>query len=864
MRALCLLILSGCAGAQQYVISTIAGGAAPPSPVTATQASIGDPARVICDSAGNVYFTSLHSVFKVDPGGVLTRVAGNGRAGNSGDQGLATSAQLSDPMGMALDGGGNLYVADRDANVVRRIAGGVITTVAAGLHRPFDVAIDPRGGIYVADTGNDRVVRVGADGSLADIAGGGAFNRPEGLAFDSAGNLYIADTFNGRIRRFSSDGRLTTIAGTGATGIFSGDGGPAVNAALSLPTAVAVDSQDNLYVADFGNGRVRKISGGMIDTVLGSSIGVPVIDGEPAFSARLIGPTGVAIDRNGAIYFAEGGIGSGSGLARGDYRVWKVPPSGELRTLAGTGVPSFAGDGGPLTAAQFHSPSAAAFDGIGNLFIADTANHRIRRVDTDGNLATLLGDGTPGFAVDFGNPSGAHLNSPHGLVADASGGIYFADTGNNRVRRYQPGGNLFTYAGNGNAAYFGDGGRATSASLNQPEGLALDAAGNLYIADSLDNAVRKVTPAGVITTIAGTGLTGFAGDGGPATRAQLNRPRAVAVDTLGNVYVADSGNHRVRIIEAGGNIHTIAGNGGTEFFPGDSEGTSVSLSDPRGVAVDSAGNVYIADTGHNRIRKLFPSGAITTIAGYDGTCCYSGDNGLAVTARLNAPTGLMLGSGGSLYIADSGNGAIRVLRPIATSVSVAAVTNAASNLTGPVAPGELVTLYGPGLDSVRRITFNGLSAAVLYATTNQAGAMVPPGLSGSSAQLIVETASTVSAPFAVQVAPVAPGIFTADASGKGQALAVNQDGARNGRDHSTGAGETLTLYVTGEGQGNPISVTIGGAPATVQYAGPVTPLAVPGVLQVTVIVPDRVFGTLPVIVSAARVPTQDGVTLVVR
>ena len=449
-------------------------------------------------------------------------------------------------------------------------------------------------------------------------------------------------------------------------------------------------------------------------------------------------------------------------------------------------------------------------------------------------------------------------------MADASGAIYFADTNNNRVRKYQPGGNLFTYAGNGNAAYFGDGGQATKASVNKPEGLALDGAGNLYIADSFDNAVRKVTPSGVITTIAGNGLTGFAGDGGPATRAQLNRPRAVAADSAGNVYVADSDNHRVRRIDTAGNINTIAGNGSIEFFPDDSSGVSSSLTNPAGVAVDAQGNVYISDTGHNRVRKLFPSGAITTIAGYDGACCYSGDNGLAAGARLNAPTGLMVDAAGRVHIADSGNSAIRVLRPVATGVSIAAVTNAASNLTGPVAAGELVTLYGTGLESVKRITFNGLTAPVLYATTNQTGAMAPAGLTGTSAQVIVETASAVSSPFSVPLAAVAPGIFTADASGKGQALAFNQDGSRNGSDHATGAGEKLTMFVTGEGSNSPVTATIGGAPAEISYSGPVTPAPVPGVREVTVIVPDRVFGTLPVILSFARVPTQDGVVLAVR
>jgi uncharacterized protein (TIGR03437 family) len=880
MRALCIFLLTSCAAAQQYVISTVAGGIPPTTPSAATRASVGDPARVLADGAGNVYFTSLHSVFKVDNSGNLTRVAGNGRSGNSGDLGLATSAQLSYPMGMALDASGSLYVADRDANVVRRISGGSITTVASGLNQPFDVAIDSRGALYVADTGNHRVVRVGADGSLADVTPGGSLNRPEGIAFDSQDTLYIADTFNGRIRKVAVDGQFSTIAGTGSTGVFSGDGGPAVNAAVSLPTAIALDPQGNMYLADFGNARVRKISNGIITTVAGSATGAPVFEGEAAVNVRLAGPTGVAAGRSGAVYFAEGSIGSGSGLARGDYRVWQVAPTGELRTLAGTGSSSFAGDGGPASAAQLNSAAGAGFDTQGNLYIADTNNHRVRRIEPDGTITTIAGNGTAGFAVDFGSPTAALLNSPRGVVADSTG-IFVADTANHRVRKIQPGGNIFTYAGNGNASYFGDGGRATAAGVNQPEGMALDAAGNLYIADVLDNAVRKVTTAGVITTIAGTGLTGFGGDGGPAVRALLNGPRAVAVDAAGNVYIADSGNNRIRRVDTNGAIQTIAGNGATDFFPEDSAGTTSSLSDPRGVAVDGAGNVYISDTGHNRVRKLFPGGAISTIAGFDGACCYAGDGGLAALARLNQPAGLTLDAAGNLYVADAGNSAIRLLRQVATSVSIAAVTNAASNLIGPISPGELITLYGTGMDTVKKVTINGIAAPLLYATTSQVGAVTPYGVSGSNAQITIETATAVSSPFQVSIATTAPGIFTADASGKGQALAVNQDGSRNGTGRGAGAGEVLTLYVTGEGQTNPagvdgqiavapaptpigpITVTIGGAPAEVRYAGG-APGLVAGVMQVNVVVPDRVFGTLPVVVTAARVPSQPGVTVTVR
>ncbi|MDE3165230.1 MAG: hypothetical protein KGN36_05440, partial [Acidobacteriota bacterium] len=522
MRAFLLPILATCAAAQQYVISTLAGGVPPATPMAAPSAAIGDPARVTADAAGNLYFSSLHSIFQVDSSGTLTRIAGNGRAGYTGDSGPALSAQLDTPMGIAVSSAGDIYVADAGANAVRRISGGIITTAATGLSRPFDVALDPGGTLYVADTGNQRVVRVAAGGALSDVIAGSTLNNPEGLAFDAAGNLYIADTFNGLVRRLSPDGSLTAVAGNGSIGVFGGDQGPATAAAISLPVAITVDAKGNLYVADFGNGRVRMVASGTIRTVAGSTNGARAIEGELAVNTRLEGPTGVAVRSDGTVCFVQGGIGSGSGLAVGDYRVWTVDSGGVLHIAAGTGAPNFSGDGAAASAAQLDSPAALAFDAAGNLYAADTANQRIRRIAVDGTIATVVGTGVAGFAVEYGNPAGAQFSFPRGVAVTPSGGILIADTSNNRVRRYDPGGNIYTYAGNGNGSYYGDGGPATAASVNHPEGIVLESAGNLDLADTVDNAVRKVAPDGTITTLAGTGAPGFAGDGGPAAKAQLD------------------------------------------------------------------------------------------------------------------------------------------------------------------------------------------------------------------------------------------------------------------------------------------------------------------------------------------------------
>ena len=908
-RVLGFLLFGGSVWAQQYVISTIAGGTAPPTPAAAAKASIGDPTRVAVDAAGNVYFSSLHSIFKVDSSGTMTRFAGNGRPGNSGDGSQASSAQLLFPMGLAVDAAGNIFVADRDANVVRRIATtGIIQTVAgngtpgyqgdggpataAQLNSPFAVAVDAQGNLYIADTNNVVVRKVTPNGTISTYAGSGTrgfggdggqarnawFDGPEGVAIDANGVLYIADTFNGRIRQVAADGTITTAAGVGSTGIFGGDNGPPTSAALSLPTDVAVDRSGNPYIADFGNSRVRMVANGVITTVAGRNNGAPIVEGEEAVNARLNGPTGVAVDRNGNFYFVESGVGSGTGLARGDYRVWQVF-AGLLMTLAGNGLASFGGDGTSATAAQFDTPTGVAIDAGGNVLIADSQNQRLRKI-LRGIVTTIAGTGTAGFNGEVVLPATAQLNTPRGVAADSSGNYFVADTGNRRVREGQPGGNLFTRAGNGNASYFGDGLPATQASVNQPEGVAVDTAGNIYIADTFNNVVRKVTTDRVIHTIAGFGTPGFSGDGGAATSARLDRPRSVAVDASGNVYVADTGNNRIRKIDTLGNISTVAGDGSTEFIPADGVATQQGLADPRGVAVDRAGNLYVAETGHNRVRMISQAGAITTIVG-NGQCCYTGDGGLGTSAQVNQPWGVAVDSAGNVYVADSGNNAIRLLAPVSAAIQVGAVVNAASNLPGPVAPGELVVLYGTGLAGVQTVLFNGVAGPLVYSSAGQTGTAVPYATTSGTVQVVAQSSATASSPVTVSVAATAPGVFTADGSGRGQAAVVNQNGTPNGTGSPAPVGSVISLFATGEGQTSPagvdgktagsappapiapVSVTIGGVAATVNYAGG-APGAIAGIMQVNAVVPSGVSGAVAVVVTIGGVSSQGGVTVVVK
>ena len=354
------------------------------------------------------------------------------------------------------------------------------------------------------------------------------------MAVDAAGTLYIADSGNNRIRK-ESGGTITTVAGNGNQG-FSGDGGLATGASLNAPQGVAVDSTGNLYIADSFNDRIRKVS------------------------------------------------------------------SGTVTTVAGNGAYRFSGDGGPSTSASLNFPSGVATDSAGNLYIADLGSFRIRKV-SEGRITTAAGNGSAGFSGDGGAATSASLgpSDPYYLseiAVDSAGNLYIADYWNNRIRKVS-GGTITTVAGNGNQGFSGDGGPATRAALNTPQGVAVDSAGNLYIADTDNNRIRKVS-GGTITTVAGNGNQGFSGDGGPATRAALNTPQGVAVDSAGNLYIADTDNNRIRKV-SGGTITTVAGNGNQGFSGDGGPAASASLNYPVGAAVDSAGNLYIADTDNNRI-----------------------------------------------------------------------------------------------------------------------------------------------------------------------------------------------------------------------------------------------------------------------
>jgi sugar lactone lactonase YvrE len=713
------LLFAGIGFAQSSSTSTITTYAGPPLPVSGAQAitqAFDFPSSVIADGAGGFYFASYlqHRIYRVDSGGTLSVIAGSGAQGFGGDGGPATSAHLSYPVGVAVDGAGNLFIADLQNNRIRKVSPvGIITTVAgttfgfsgdggaatsAQLVHPEGVAVDGAGNLFIADTFNQCIRKVGSDGIITTVAGtgvsgfsgdGGAATsaqlvNPWGVAVDGAGNLFIADSGNNRIRKVTAAGIITTVAGT--TLGFSGDGGAATSAQLVNPWGVAVDGAGNLFIADTSNNRIRKVTvDGIITTVAGTGTRGFSGDGGPATSAQLSVPEGVAVDGAGNLFIAE----------FNNQRIRKVTAAGIITTVAGTGISGFSGDGGPATSARSSSANGVVVDGAGNLFIAD-GNNRIRKVTAAGIITTVAGTGILGFSGDGGPATSAQLSFPYGVAVDGAGNLFIADTGNNRIRRVTAAGIITTVAGNGVPGYSGDGGPATSAQVPDPLGVAVDGAGNLFIADSEhtvtkfgNSHIRKVTPAGIITTVAGTTF-GFSGDGGPATSAQLDGSSGLAVDGAGNLYIADSLNNRIRKVGSDGIITTVAGGGPGGLGDG-GPATSAHLFEPSGVAVDGAGNLFIADTGDDRIRKVTVDGVITTVAGSGfregGFSGFSGDGGAAASAQLNFPYGVALDAAGNLFIADTGNFRIRKVtftESVSFSITDHGGTSVVSSGTSPV------------------------------------------------------------------------------------------------------------------------------------------------------------------------------------
>jgi uncharacterized protein (TIGR03437 family) len=886
---------------------------------------------IAADSAGNLYIAEVSNqrIRKINTAGVINTIAGNGTAGFSGDSGPATSAALNGPSSVAVDAAGNVYFVDGFNLRVRKVdTAGTITTVA-GSGSGF-----PSG-----------------DGGPAVSAG----IDPGSVAVDSSGNLYIADPTFGAIRQVNPAGIITTVAG--CLCFTLGDGGLATNAHLYMPSGVAVDPAGNIYIADSFNVRIRKVSSGVQGVALtvtptalsfsytsgaaippsqnvtvlslGSTLSVtasvsttsggswlsvsPGSGSTPALALTIsVNPVGLPANTySGTVTLTPGGAGNSPATIPVTLTVSGGSSPNLITTFAGGGSTTGSGDGGRATSAFFLGPVAVATDNAGNVYFAQTIPDIIRKVNPAGTISTYAGNGNISFAGDGGPALSASFSNIQGLAVDSAGNLYIADTSNQRIRKVAPSGTVSTFAGNGNTGASGDGGPAASATFLGPGAVAVDSAGDVFIADTSNDRIRKVNTAGIISEVAGGAvLAGFAGDGGPAIGAGLFLPSGVGVDTAGNVYIADVADYRIRKVNSAGVISTVAGTGVKGFSGDGGPAASAQISGVAhmGLVVDSAGNLYFSDQGNHRVRKVTPGGTISTVAG-NGLPSFSGDGGPATAAGLNNPLDLALDSAGNLYIADDGNNRIRKVAlgaglPGTPNISANGVVNGASFQPGVVA-NSWVTIQGSNLASTTdtwnhsivngnlptsldgvSVTIGGQRAYINYISPGQIN-LLAPNVSPGPVQVIVTTPAGTGAAFTATAAAYGPAFFTWPGN---QVVATRQDYSLAAKDGTfAGAttvaakpGDVLILWGTGFGPTIPAappgiqvpstvtystssapSVTIKNVAATV-YGAALAP-GFAGLYQVAIQVPNSLAnGDWPLSVSIGGVQSASGLVLSVK
>ena len=726
---LAALLVSLPAVAQDVITTAIGGG---PNGIPATNANLYNPYGVAVDTSGNFYIAAYNQnrVFKVSASGTITVVAGSGAQGYGGDgvTGGAGNASLYHPFAVTVDGTGIVYIADQGNCVVRKVdTAKTITTIAgiagscgysgdggkgtaAQIYFPQGVALDASGNLFIGDSANCVVRKlVLGTNTISTYAGnhtcgysgdsGPAINAelysPSGLATDSSSNLFIADASNCVIREvIKTSNKILTVGGNHTCG-FSGDGAAATSASMNQVFGLAVLGTTVTF-ADYYNQRVRQFTvGGNMSTVAGTGTACAGTCGEggSATSAQLYYPVDVAETSSGLIYIAN----------NDNYVIDSFTAGGNLNLVAGNHSYNTETlvSGAPATGVELNYPYGIFADSAGNVYVNDSHNFMVREdAKSSGLVNFFAGNGTYGYSGDGGAATSAELTYNYGVAKDSAGNVYIADTNNCLVRKVTAGGTISTFAGlvvnnSPRCGYTGDGGSATSAELYNPYGIAVDSKGNVYITDYVEDVVRKVS-GGVITTIAGIGgLQGYSGDGGPATSALLYGPTSLAVDPAGNVFIADTNNCRVREINVATNvINTVAGTGNCAFT-GDGLAIANGISYPQGIAVDANDNLFIGDY-NNRVRWVSPNGVMTTIAG-TGVASYNGDGGLATAAALYEPTGIALDPSGNVLVSDYNNFRVRSISAFAAvGTSTGSLSFGLTSVGSTSSPQTLiVSAYGP-------------------------------------------------------------------------------------------------------------------------------------------------------------------------
>jgi sugar lactone lactonase YvrE len=537
--------------------------------------------------------------------------------------------------------------------------------------------------LYVADTYNNTIRKITPAGVVSTLAGSAGvagsadgigtaarFDHPYSVAADSAGNVYVADTFNYTIRKITPAGQVSTLAGS--AGAYGSADGMGAAASFAAPGSVATDGAGNVYVADTNNNAIRKITpAGVVGTLV--------------VAATFNSPKGVATDSAGNVYVADL-----------NFTIRKIAPGGVVSTLAGSAGFTGSADG-TGTAASFNYPTSVATDTAGNVYVADARNNTIRKITPAGVVSTLAGSaGVAGSADGIGSAAG--FDFPTGVATDSAGNVYVADTYNNAIRKITFRGGVSTLAGAAEAAGSADG-VGPAASFLQPEGLATDSAGNVYVADTWNDMIRKITPAGMVSTIAGSPRYDGSNDGSGAA-ARFFNPIGIAIDNTGTLYVADAVNSTVRKITPAGMVSTLAGSARVTGSA-DGSGAAARFNTPYGVAIDGAGNAYVADTYNNTIRVITPAGVVSTLAGSAGVV--GSADGTGAAASFNGPSGVATDGVGNVYVSDMYNNTIRKITSAGVVSTFAGSAGAGGSTDGIGAAASFSLPFGLATDAVGNV-----------------------------------------------------------------------------------------------------------------------------------------------------------------
>lgn len=654
-------------------------------------ASFHVPVSVVTDIAGNVYVADSknHQVRKITPAGEVSVFAGDGSQGNVDGKGIA--ARFSVPVYINKDAAGNLYVGDGLNSSIRKITMAAdVSSAATGIYQPYGVAVDALGNLFISQAFNHVLLKITPGGVKTTFAGSGnrgtqdgkgtaaSFNVPTGLVADAAGNIYVADGGNSIIRKIAPDGTVSTFAGNKSiAGAIDGKG---IDASFKSPNGLTIDVLGNIYVADTGNNLIRRITpDGVVTTVAGSSSGKVNDIGK---KAKFFAPLGVAVDALGNLFIADQGNNIIRKIQVTGYCIDKPLPAGLIfdpATGAISGTPAEVSALTKYTVTAYNLSGESSFPlmikvktnalppvvsapdisySTPNVYKKNSPIVPLKPTNSGGEVpATIYGEttvfaGTGRNGTADGDGTQAQFTEPYGMTTDAEGNIYLADADNYRIRKITPEGMVSTLAPDG----IPGGPNFASPKFNLPYGIARDAAGNLYVANYARHNILKIIPDGTISVFAAGLLIGTPLDG-QGTAASIINPNAIAIDAAGTLYVSD-GSNLIRKISPTGYVYTFVGSGAAATVDG--KYNAASFNKPAGIVVDAAGNLYIAEQGGNVIRKVGPFGDVTTFAG-SGT--FGAGDGTGAAAKFAFPTGITIDKSGNLYVADRGNGTIRKITP---------------------------------------------------------------------------------------------------------------------------------------------------------------------------------------------------------